>query len=882
MWNKMSWHKVFELPFTGVINPLEIHKELGIEQSTVGAWYGGYTNSTNDLLDITSNGITLIDGGAPIPVPAVTSLQGNNGNKLIAFDYDGTNNYHYKATANVPWFTSYWTVTQVVKGDTTLATGATCFRNVTGGAGAGGAMCQVNASKYAYVDIYKTDGAYISVTGPSTALNDGYYHIITFQRNGNLARVLVDGISGQWTDVSATNTAVVNADLYIATGSGVRWDGHVVYTRVNTITLTDASIQKEVMLWQGAGLGTSYSFPLEFSRASTAFQTYSNKTMTLRAINVPRVSSDVLIEESRTNLTLYSEQLDNVYWSKTPGSVSVTANAALSPDGNMTADTLVEGNAGEGNVVHAIYGSSADFAPTTYTSSVFIKYITGGRSWVDLLDSGINKHAYFNIQTGVAGTVEAPMTSGIIPYGNGWYRVYIVRSTGKAAYFNIAATTADATPAHVGDSRSCFYMWGAMSEAGSFPNSYIPTTTLSVVRSSDNLSIPPYKLRNTLKDIVATSPTMWLDFDVTPSAATIVDKSGSYTLTKAGQPKRYTSSIYGDYFVFDGTNDWLSIAAVSADIFNPTGDFSLVFVYTPNSVSGVHTLASKWDDTGNNKRTWTVFSNDTTLYFYISHNGSTATFAGVNFFTTIGKTVLITASYSVTGGASLYVDALAPGTGATIGTPYGTAASSIFYIGQDYANDRLNGKLHYLAYYNGTAISQVQHNAMYSALKLPGILPTEIAHDTHYKKLRIKGEYKHTALTDLGSGIVGTIVEIGNNSGSALTDKNRIRVFMYENDFYVALYEKTDATYRFMSKTVLVQNTWNSFDCVIDFGNLANSYGSVGPLGGTQTALTLDGTMTGSDKHFSFLDSAIKIGRNYADANYPNAFIRGLRIFVDE
>jgi type 1 fimbria pilin len=75
-----------------------------------------------------------------------------------------------------------------------------------------------------------------------------------------------------------------------------------------------------------------------------------------RASSATRVNSDGLIESPRTNLVLYSEEFDNAYWTKT--NVTITANATTAPDGNLTADKLVE-NSVNGN--HFIYRSQATF-----------------------------------------------------------------------------------------------------------------------------------------------------------------------------------------------------------------------------------------------------------------------------------------------------------------------------------------------------------------------------------------------------------------------------------------------------------------------------------------------------------------------------------------
>jgi len=50
-------------------------------------------------------------------------------------------------------------------------------------------------------------------------------------------------------------------------------------------------------------------------------------------------------------------------------------------------------------------------------------------------------------------------------------------------------TTADNTDTPTGDGTSGIYIWGAQLEAASFASSYIPTTTASVTRAADALSI---------------------------------------------------------------------------------------------------------------------------------------------------------------------------------------------------------------------------------------------------------------------------------------------------------------------------------------------------------------------------------------------------------
>ena len=58
-----------------------------------------------------------------------------------------------------------------------------------------------------------------------------------------------------------------------------------------------------------------------------------------RASDATRVASNGLIEKVRTNLVLQSQTFDNASWTKTTdGQVTITANAAVAPDGTTTAE----------------------------------------------------------------------------------------------------------------------------------------------------------------------------------------------------------------------------------------------------------------------------------------------------------------------------------------------------------------------------------------------------------------------------------------------------------------------------------------------------------------------------------------------------------------
>jgi len=85
-----------------------------------------------------------------------------------------------------------------------------------------------------------------------------------------------------------------------------------------------------------------------FTRASTATFVGSNGLIQSAAINTARFDHDpitlackgLLIEESRTNLALRSDDLANATWTQLQA--TITANTIASPDGSTNADRLDE------------------------------------------------------------------------------------------------------------------------------------------------------------------------------------------------------------------------------------------------------------------------------------------------------------------------------------------------------------------------------------------------------------------------------------------------------------------------------------------------------------------------------------------------------------
>jgi hypothetical protein len=233
-----------------------------------------------------------------------------------------------------------------------------------------------------------------------------------------------------------------------------------------------------------------------FTRASTATFVGSNGLIQSAAINTPRfdhnsvtlASRGLLIEEARTNLVLQSENHPSASWSKTGATVASASNTA--PNGSSTSNLVTEDSS---TGVHRLFQSTAYVSGTSYSISVFLKY--AGRQFVAITHPAVasNGTAIFDIQNGTITLTQSGITSSITAYANGWYRCVIngvSATTGGSSHIIQGSTTGNVlTGSYTGLNGAAFYIYGSQVEAGSFPTSYIPTTTASVVRSADVCSI---------------------------------------------------------------------------------------------------------------------------------------------------------------------------------------------------------------------------------------------------------------------------------------------------------------------------------------------------------------------------------------------------------
>lgn len=233
-----------------------------------------------------------------------------------------------------------------------------------------------------------------------------------------------------------------------------------------------------------------------FTRSSTATFVGSNGLIQSAAVDAPRFDYDpvtlaprgFLIEETRTNLLLRSEEFDTASWGKV--NLSTTANTTTAPSGAVTADSIIENTA-----VSSYHQTSQTFtstAATTYSFSVFIK-ANGRDTATMMLGAGANFVFFaFNLTTATVGAVQyagstwSNGTASITNFNNGWYRCVISGLVSNAASYNaVVEINEGANRQYTGNGTSGLFVWGADLEVGAFPTSYIPTVASTVPRSAD-------------------------------------------------------------------------------------------------------------------------------------------------------------------------------------------------------------------------------------------------------------------------------------------------------------------------------------------------------------------------------------------------------------
>jgi hypothetical protein len=219
-----------------------------------------------------------------------------------------------------------------------------------------------------------------------------------------------------------------------------------------------------------------------------------NPSTTLSASQVRREAGrGVRVFGAGTNLIRASEAFDDAVWTKTNS--TVTANAAVAPNGTTTADKVIADNT---NNFHQVGQGSTLVPSATYTLSTYVKkseydfaaVVTGASGGAGLSQ----RVAVINLATGALVSETVAGMTRITALANGWYRVAVTtaQTSGVGSpSFSISPLSTSSYTSYTGDGTSGILVWGAQLEQSTFATDYIPnaSTVASASAGADDLQI---------------------------------------------------------------------------------------------------------------------------------------------------------------------------------------------------------------------------------------------------------------------------------------------------------------------------------------------------------------------------------------------------------
>ena len=356
------------------------------------------------------------------------------------------------------------------------------------------------------------------------------------------------------------------------------------YTLNTDFITPEYQVAAQYTIWEtNVGLvSKTFGDIITFTRASSATFTGSNGLIQSAAIDAPRFDYDpvtlaakgLLIEEQRTNLSLYSEQFDDASWTK--GNSSITVNATTSPDGLTTADKLVEDTA---TSTHRVLNFSALVVSTTAPTAYSVYAKAAERTAVRVTDNDA-QGADFDLVTGATSNISAGVTAEAKNVGNGWWRLSIVRTSSTVNGRIVVNLLSAGATSYTGNGTSGAFIWGAQLEAGAFATSYIPTVASQVTRSADVASV------NTLSPWYnAAEGTLYVEGSTLALAssdriiAAFSDNTSSNTFELYKQSNSATARLYM------ATSGVLQADLIFASVFNAGTNAKLAAAYKVNDVA---------------------------------------------------------------------------------------------------------------------------------------------------------------------------------------------------------------------------------------------------------------------------------------------------------
>ena len=229
-----------------------------------------------------------------------------------------------------------------------------------------------------------------------------------------------------------------------------------------------------------------------FTRASSGTFVGSDGLIKTATTNEPRFdhnpttgeSLGPLVEEARTNVVTWSQDLSNADWGKAAATIVSTAVASPIQGVNYQKIEATSANTTVGVT------SIAVTAATQQRAISFFAQPLGNISRVLVVIQGIDARININLVDGTFTTNAIATGSTVSVFGQRFSvsTPTLTLATGVRFFLKRTGEIDTNTPTTIAIGEG-LYLTGAQMEAGAFPTSYIPTTTATATRAADVASI---------------------------------------------------------------------------------------------------------------------------------------------------------------------------------------------------------------------------------------------------------------------------------------------------------------------------------------------------------------------------------------------------------
>lgn len=271
----------------------------------------------------------------------------------------------------------------------------------------------------------------------------------------------------------AYRTAILTNSLYEGRGHATYVTSNASSTIIESTTV--ANFSDDIVTVEG------FTAPLAAHEVGITDQLQAGVTKTRFVWEAASLSRCLLVDNGINELTR-SEELDHADWTKSNATVS--ADAVAAPDGETTADELVENTASSTH--YALQAVTRVNEAAFWTGTVYIKENTNRRIrlWVDN-GAGDGGDAFFDANTGTIVSGPSDQGSGEYAFatiddaGNGWYRCRVTvllpsgNTTARIIFYMVDGATT--TTNYTGDGTSGIYIWGAQLQKGGQIGRYVQT-----------------------------------------------------------------------------------------------------------------------------------------------------------------------------------------------------------------------------------------------------------------------------------------------------------------------------------------------------------------------------------------------------------------------